>query len=102
MFPFYPDFKAVPSCNGVLSHAAGRMGALDRTSSAGKACLRQDFGFRQNAWTRYGAEYPDSQCFRFTRILKQFLPVTVCSTAMEYLISMTPPRSVRLCFSTLV
>ena len=29
--------------------------------------------------------------------MKQFLPVTMCSTAMEYLISMMPPRSVRLC-----
>ena len=40
--------------------------------------------------------------FRFTRILKLFLPVTVCSTAMEYLISSRPPRSLRLCRRALV
>mgnify|MGYP005807073611 CR=1 FL=1 len=40
--------------------------------------------------------------FRFTRTLKLFLPVAACSTAMEYLISSRPPRSLRLCRRVLV
>ncbi len=102
-FPFYPGLKAVFPCHRALptgqipgdplfSESPGEM----NSPSA------KDFG-SSKILGRAAARFAGMlSYFRFTRILKLFLPVTVCSTAMEYLISSRPPRSLRLCRRALV
>ena len=102
-FPFYPGLKAVFPCHRALptgqipgdplfSESPGEM----NSPSA------KDFG-SSKILGRAAARFAGTlSYFRFTRILKLFLPVTVCSTAMEYLISSRPPRSLRLCRRALV
>lgn len=102
-FPFYPGLKAVSPCHRALptgqipgdplfSESPGEM----NSPSA------KDFG-SSKILGRAAARFAGTlSYFRFTRILKLFLPVTVCSTAMEYLISSRPPRSLRLCRRALV
>ena len=91
-FPFYPGLKAVYPGGPLFSESPGEM----NSPSA------KDFG-SSKILGRAAARFAGTlSYFRFTRILKLFLPVTVCSTAMEYLISSRPPRSLRLCRRALV
>ena len=79
-------------------------GVPDRLKSSGEmnSPSAKDFG-SSKILGRAAARFAGTlSYFRFTRILKLFLPVTVCSTAMEYLISSRPPRSLRLCRRALV
>lgn len=102
-FPFYPGLKAVFSLSPCASHGTDPGGPLFSESPGEmNSPSAKDFG-SSKILGRAAARFAGTlSYFRFTRILKLFLPVTVCSTAMEYLISSRPPRSLRLCRRALV